>query len=513
MLKLIIVDDERIIRETISQLINWENYGIQLIGLCQDGMEAYDMILDKSPDIVLTDIKMPGLSGLDLIENLSSANHDIVFILLSGYGEFNYAKTAMKYGVRHYLLKPCNEEQIITSIREAAEECYHRHAFRQLQERQKFLLNNLQRVIITNIINESISADSGYTGYNQLFIPYERFMDFYHTGYELQYIYFLEESCLQFCLDALKDYSARRFPDIVIHGIYVKNTLLLFFQSYSDLRREFDDLLRHLSFPGRSMTLCYENQSYESLGELLNTVLTKTRRYETIYYIRDFRLIRTCNHNRLIKQTEMLVSDILRLPDHGFPHTFQELNNIINEITDIDFLKQLASGLLLQFSHILESCIPVATAEFLLDLNQETALQKARFMMLEKMEQIFQEFSTKEIRHGDLIEKIIRYVDDNLSNPNLTLKSIADTYLYMNVDYVSRRFMQETGTKFSSYVTQKRIQKAKELLTDCDSEKIRCIAEQIGCGNNPQYFSHLFKKYTGITPSNYAKKMNGGKVN
>lgn len=68
MLKLIIADDERIIRESISKMIDWSSLGIELIGLCSDGIEAYNMILDECPDIVLTDIRMPGLSGLELIE-------------------------------------------------------------------------------------------------------------------------------------------------------------------------------------------------------------------------------------------------------------------------------------------------------------------------------------------------------------------------------------------------------------------------------------------------------------
>ena len=71
MLKLIIADDERIIRESISKMIDWNSLGIELIGLCSDGIEAYNMILDECPDIVLTDIRMPGLSGLELIEKIS----------------------------------------------------------------------------------------------------------------------------------------------------------------------------------------------------------------------------------------------------------------------------------------------------------------------------------------------------------------------------------------------------------------------------------------------------------
>ena len=123
MLKLIIADDERIIRETISTIIDWKKYDIELVGLCRNGLEAYDMILDESPDIVLTDIRMPGMDGLELIRRIYETDLNTQFIILSGYGEFEYAKAAMKYGVRHYLLKPCSEIHILESIKDIAQDC------------------------------------------------------------------------------------------------------------------------------------------------------------------------------------------------------------------------------------------------------------------------------------------------------------------------------------------------------------------------------------------------------
>ena len=113
MLKLLIVDDERIIRETMATIIDWNTLDIQLIGTAKDGIEAYNIILDEYPDIVLTDIKMPALSGIELIAKIHEINPQTQFIILSGYGEFEYAKKAMQYGVKHYLLKPCNEMQIV----------------------------------------------------------------------------------------------------------------------------------------------------------------------------------------------------------------------------------------------------------------------------------------------------------------------------------------------------------------------------------------------------------------
>lgn len=130
MLKMIIVDDEKIIRETIHSLIDWNSLGIDVAAVCKDGIEAFDCILDEYPDIVMTDIKMPGLSGLDLIEKVRAAQLNTEFIILSGYGEFEFARTAMRYGVKHYLLKPSNETEITQVIVSCVETCKSKTASR-----------------------------------------------------------------------------------------------------------------------------------------------------------------------------------------------------------------------------------------------------------------------------------------------------------------------------------------------------------------------------------------------
>ena len=100
MYKLLIADDERVIRESISTLIDWKSLGIELIGLAKDGSDAYNMIIDECPDIVLTDIKMPGFTGIELIEKIRKINTLTQFVILSGYGEFEFAKAA-KIGRAH----------------------------------------------------------------------------------------------------------------------------------------------------------------------------------------------------------------------------------------------------------------------------------------------------------------------------------------------------------------------------------------------------------------------------
>lgn len=108
-----------------------------------------------------------------------------------------------------------------------------------------------------------------------------------------------------------------------------------------------------------------------------------------------------------------------------------------------------------------------------------------------------------------MVQQIYDYVEKHLSDPNLTLKSISDQHLYMNTDYVSRKFQKETGMKFSTYLTELRIKKAKEYLAASDPDKIQNVAKMVGCGNNPQYFSQLFRKHTGMTPSAYVAEVHG----
>ena len=116
MLKLIIADDERIIRETISTIIDWSQYGIELAGLCSNGIEAYDMILDESPDLVITDIRMPGMNGLELLTQIHRRWPFCHGIFLSGYSDFEYVQKAMQLGADSYILKSQGDEVVLETV-------------------------------------------------------------------------------------------------------------------------------------------------------------------------------------------------------------------------------------------------------------------------------------------------------------------------------------------------------------------------------------------------------------
>ena len=117
MYKLFIADDEAIIREGLRCLLDWETLGFTIAGEAANGDAALQFLLSETPDLVLLDIRMPGMSGLDVVRIAREHGYDGKVVILSGYSDFNYARTAIRYGVLSYLTKPIDEEEMLWRIK------------------------------------------------------------------------------------------------------------------------------------------------------------------------------------------------------------------------------------------------------------------------------------------------------------------------------------------------------------------------------------------------------------
>ena len=233
MLRLMIVDDEQIIREALSQMIDYESLGYELIATAKNGMEAYDIICDEYPDVVITDIRMPILNGLDLIERSMKTDSKISFILLSGYNDFEYAKQAMKYGVRFYLLKPTDKNELIDSLASIRKERLQEEYRRKLQ--QQDLLKTLHIPLEQSFIMELLEHQDTFTG---VFCKYQELLS-------------LPENCLYACICSfveepyLKSFASDLIKILGSEGIqmhfsilYVKNTAVLIFPASTLAKQE-----------------------------------------------------------------------------------------------------------------------------------------------------------------------------------------------------------------------------------------------------------------------------------
>jgi len=163
--KVLLVDDEPMLLEGISSIVEWEQQGTVLHGIARNGLEALEFIREHVPDIVITDITMPGLDGMGLIEQGSKVSPAIKWILLSGYNEFEYAQKAMRFGVKHYLLKPSSEEDIHEALTEVVQELAEENKMRihlaneDTEELAKYssVVNKMIIAIKENIENPSLS--------------------------------------------------------------------------------------------------------------------------------------------------------------------------------------------------------------------------------------------------------------------------------------------------------------------------------------------------------------------
>ena len=164
MYRMILADDEIRIREELSTFYDWKAHDIEIVAVCKNGLEAYEAILDEAPDMVLTDIRMPGLSGLEMIEKLRSAKSDVCFIILSGYRDFDYAQQAISLGVKQYLTKPLEEARLWEAI-ESCKAQYQKCALPPLSK-QKNNQNNaeivttIQKYVIEHLADPSLSLQN-----------------------------------------------------------------------------------------------------------------------------------------------------------------------------------------------------------------------------------------------------------------------------------------------------------------------------------------------------------------
>lgn len=283
-----------------------------------------------------------------------------------------------------------------------------------------------------------------------------------------------------------------------LYGMYVKNTLLLY--SKNDLW-SFEIRACVENYQGIRLETC----EHESLKELLETVWRKTRRYDTVYAIYHFRTLMITNNQNISRYVHALFQQFREAGQEDIEKLFSELYTVVEQISQIEFMRWLAGNIAVQFS-MLNIFSGIEAAEFMMNIEKEETVEGIQERLTKLIEKARQSIEQSRRSYGSIARTVTEYVGKHLSDQNMTLKDIAENHLFMNVDYVSRQFQKETGERFSQYLTEQRIQKAKALLSE-KNVKVQYVAEMVGCGGNPQYFSQIFKKATGMPPSRWMQIM------
>lgn len=492
MLRLMIADDEAIIRNALASLIDYESIGYELIATAKNGMEAYDIICDEELDVVITDIRMPGLNGLELIERAKKIDSKLEFVILSGYGEFEYAKQAMKFGVKEYILKPTNKRQVMEALEDIkVKKEKERQSY--LEERQK-LLKTMKYPIQRAFVIESLQA----VRFGEVFHKYQSILSLNNRESNIIFCYFVEQKDRIPFVKRMGKILERYEVQMIFPIFAVTGSLVFVTASFGiGVQEKIKEATEDWSF-GMGREIVTEFTKGETLEKQLEKVFQKISRYKEINLVdiqgNSYKIQNTVNSPQQMERIQELVKkgeNISQVTESIFMKNKLELNELRNIAFDIYMgLKCVDDAVSVEISceilRKLYACDDVKDICEVMNvaLRNESGLheKKSNIVLLKE------------------------YVQSHLDAENLSLKWIAENYLFTNVQYLSKQFVREEGERFSDYLTRQRMEEAKRLLKLYSKDSVKDIARTVGFGNNPRYFSQVFKKYVGCAPSEYADK-------
>jgi two-component system response regulator YesN len=514
MYKVLLVDDERIILDGISNVVDWAAAGTTLVGTARNGIEAFEFVKQNPPDIIISDIKMPGMDGLQLASKMFAEYPNIKLILLSGFSEFEYARSAMRYGVKHYLLKPCNENKILDSLRELVEE------LNREEQREEFVLNmryGLEKVLphvkeqfLKEFVTNKTYGNRDWEYYRKLF-------DLDLQNRKVRLILFQLEGQFEFeHMFAVKNIAEDLLQKTVLSSTVGEQVLIVVEDAesvselYACIQQIRETFLRY-----------YKIDLTIALSEADEFIRARSLYKETLeclnhrFYLGEGSLITKRDIvNVEQSETSELTFDednlMLQIKAGHWEEAYLEIDLFFQKLGGLRSNISTAKSYVIQlFMAIIRLGDADAMAHYkdnLVKLMDLETLQSIQPFFKEMAHQItLSHYEHTKNKHCAIIDKVLDIIDGHLGNTELSLNWVAHQMLYMNSDYLGKLFKKRTGEKFSNYVMKVRISKATELIEQKTDIKIFELAEMLGFGDNPQYFSQVFKKYAGCTPSEYMK--------
>lgn len=482
---LLIVDDEEIEREGMAQFIPWDTYGMKVVGTARNGAEGLEKIAKYKPDLAIVDIKMPVMNGIEMIRKAKEQYPDMTFVVLSGYGDYEFTSQAMELGVRHYILKPCDEAKMIPVLNKAfaeLEETRERNAHSEKMETEARLLKPYAREqLFRDLLLGKAQASSGA---RQLLSG---------LGGEQRTVLLLDFR-LKCGFDSLERYVVgNMLGDLLPDGTLLMTTGI-----------------------NRDVLVLTDAMAEPSVETAVHVLKKEFKRFETLPMLSSASRTGTLAELSVLFQQ---VQELLQLnPDENEtallrPSQNAALPETVNEIFDIRALRQAGS-----YKELLRE---LALAFARMEAKNYRPRQRQQLCEL-AWKLLFEDKAAPEdslpawadaltaawsLPQPDARSReIFLAIYENLSDPDFSLQTIAQQRLFMSEDHLRRIFSQMTGERFSAYLERARITQAQRLLEFQPDMKISRLAELVGYPLDGQYFSKVFRKICGVTPTEYRSK-------
>jgi len=531
MFRVLIVDDEPMVRKRLKTIIDWEQVGFCLVGEACDGEEGLELVKKRNPDLVITDIRMPVINGLELIQKAKEENPFLQAAILSGYNDFEYAQEAMKYGVKHYLLKPIEKDKLLQVLEKIREEISStRTLHHQLQEsmqvlRGKWLLEVLhQRTIDQHMIDRAQGLGMDLFGCKLgLFMLDIDDMDELFIEDRLDEIQLKKDLLLKLIEDIKKDYGEIVLADegegrhvvLCIMPQRGQARLKSLVQDLIELARKTGEMTLTIGLGGDEGNLHSIKQNYTMAKEALEYKFLFGK--DRIIDYRDlgkglldspWASISEWNHDTILEAVEKYDEKIVKREIDGLFDILRQTKAtpVIVHAAAIDILagigrivkklegdwSEIAKGNL----NLINEMKGKETLDEIKNWLCDLCLQANRYIA-----------SLRESRPRKVSEELLEYIEEHYME-DISLKEMAKI-VYMNPVYLGQVFKNETGVSFNEYLVNKRVEEACRLLAGSNLNVYE-VAERVGY-KAPGNFYKAFKKIKGISPADYRTQTRSGK--
>lgn len=533
MYRVLLVDDEILIREAISQNTKWEELGYELAGTCKNGQEAINYLKEHPVDLVLTDIYMPYVDGIELAKYIYENCKETRVVIISGYDEFEYAKKALQYKVVEYILKPVTAmelSEILERIRENLDEA-HRSQKSMKRIRGEYISNF--PVLRGRFLHHLVQGDSimseeeirkkmedydisfGGNYFMAAQVQADDVTGFFREGQEkksdlpLFAIYNIAEEIIRETSLGVAFQDVENHTSLIFSGdSSMEQQVLELCERIQDAIREFLNITTTVGIGYMVSSIYQLPKSFQDAKNALEY------RYQLgnakVIYAKNLTPDRLTEHVDVAYWTEKIVTAVKR--NRG-KEIKQEIGGFIQAIRAAYVSRNRS------IFYVQNAVISILSEMAAAGLDDANIMKEER----ELLNSIYEKEHLSEVEQ-DLVHFCVRvsdcivdqkdsyskrqalmaldYIEKNYADPEISLNSVCN-YLAISTSYFSSIFKSCTGETFVETLTKKRIEKAKVLL-EHTSKRANEVAREVGY-SDPHYFSATFKKMTGYTPKEYAK--------
>jgi len=529
MLKVFLVEDEFVVREGIKRNVDWQANGYEFCGEAGDGELAFPMIQKLQPDIVITDIRMPFMDGLELSRLIKKDFPWMEIVILTGFEEFEYAKEAVSLGVAKYLLKPISGDELLKEIADIAEKIEDKKKEREIREKYaQEMEENVQKEkkelfqhLVTGSksmpelleLAERLKLDLSALWYNIILIKVQSTN---HAPEEYSKRMIEIDKKLRFLTDEPYIISFERNLEgkaLIFKADSVEELVALQNKYITRLETELAEDDRYCYFGGIGKPV-------NRLRELPVSFESASHAFAQRYLIKGNRILDSnVLEQKVSEEEEFDIQNIdLKELQSERVREFLKLGNKEEVVYFLDeyFKKQGANAMdstifrqyivmdmyfcvaaFLEELQINREEIPAIDVNLQLLQSKETAMEYVTQIM-EKAVELREKNASN--RYGSIVEQVKKYIEEHYEEEELSLNLLA-SYVNFSPNHLSMVFSQQTGQTFIKYLTDYRMNKAKELLRGTVKRSSE-ISLEVGY-KDPHYFSYLFKKTQGMTPTQY----------